>query len=277
MVCGLGRTTSLSFQRITHSAALVAFATLLTTPQSSSFAWSLNSSPTFNTKGSSSSNSQSCRLFSTASFNAAATAAMSSDTCRPGGSGSLEVAIIPCLSDNYGYLIHDAAQGLTAAVDTPEADPYMRELEKRGWTLTHIFNTHHHSDHVGGNLELKKDGVQIYGPAKEKARIPGIDIALADGDEIEFGSVKVRILDVGGHTKGHIAYYFPSEATAFVGDSLFALGCGRMFEGTPTQFWTSLQKLRELPDDTLIYWCVMILSSICGDIDMNLGFDIVNS
>jgi hydroxyacylglutathione hydrolase len=135
---------------------------------------------------------------------------------------TLTVAQIPCLSDNYGYLIHDEATGQTAAIDTPEAGPYQRELLKRGWTLTHIFNTHHHWDHTGANMELKATGdVKIVGPASEK--IPGIDLKLKDGDEIEFGRTKAKIIDVGGHTKGHIAYYFEDDAKVFVGDSLFAL------------------------------------------------------
>ena len=138
---------------------------------------------------------------------------------------SLTVAQIPCLSDNYGYLVHDEVTGQTAAIDTPEAGPYQHELKKRGWTLTHIFNTHHHWDHTGANMELKSlGGVKIVGPATEN--IPGIDEKVKGGDEIEFGSTKAKIIDVGGHTKGHIAYYFEDDAKVFVGDSLFALvGC----------------------------------------------------
>lgn len=166
--------------------------------------------------------------------------------------GSLEVVQFPCLGDNYGYLIHDSTTGRTAAVDTPCAVTYKRELEKRGWKLTHILNTHHHSDHVGGNMELKTEGVQVFGPAAD-GNIPGIDVRLADNDTFSFGGANAVVMDVGGHTRGHIAYYFPEEKSAFVGDSLFALGCGRMFEGTPQQFWTSLQRLRNLPDDTIIY------------------------
>ena len=179
---------------------------------------------------------------------------MSGDTCTASNSAGFTVVQLPCLSDNYGYLIHDEKTGQTAAVDTPEASVYENELEKRGWALTHILNTHHHWDHVGGNKELKKEGVKVYGPAKERPKIPGMDFALEGGDKMEFGSSTVRILDVGGHTLGHIAYYFPGQAKVFVGDSLFALGCGKMFEGTPQQFWASLKRLRSLPDDTLVYW-----------------------
>ncbi|GAX25988.1 hydroxyacylglutathione hydrolase [Fistulifera solaris] len=164
---------------------------------------------------------------------------------------TLQVVQLPCLNDNYGYLLHDATTGATAAVDTPEAGPYQAELRARGWTLTHIFNTHHHWDHTGGNLELKSSEVSIYGPATET--IPGIDRPLRGDDEFEFGGSKVQVIDVGGHTKGHIAYYFPDERKVFVGDSLFALGCGKMFEGTPEQFWGSLKRLRSLPDDTMVY------------------------
>lgn len=166
--------------------------------------------------------------------------------------GSLEVAQFPCLSDNYGYLIHDPKTGQTAAVDTPCATTYKRELSNRGWTLTHILNTHHHFDHVGGNSELKLAGVEVYGPSSD-GDIPGMDVPLKDGDKFSFGGADAVVMDVGGHTAGHIAFYFPKEKTAFVGDSLFALGCGRMFEGTPEQFWATLQRLRELPDDTVIY------------------------
>jgi len=125
-------------------------------------------------------------------------------------------------------------------------------LEKRGWTLTHILNTHHHHDHVGGNSELKTEGVKVYGPAND-GDIPGMDNPLTNSDILSFGNSKARVIDVGGHTLGHIAYYFQQEKTAFVGDSLFALGCGRMFEGTAPQFWLSLKRLRDLPDDTTMY------------------------
>ena len=165
---------------------------------------------------------------------------------------SFTVVQFPCLNDNYGYLIHHDATGHTAAIDSPEAEPYKAELNKRGWTLTHIFNTHHHHDHTGGNMNLKNQGVTIYGPASEK--IPGMDVALKGGDEVEFGSTRAKIMDVGGHTRGHIAYYFQDDAKVFVGDSLFALGCGRMFEGTPEQFWASLKGLRRLPDETEVFW-----------------------
>lgn len=166
----------------------------------------------------------------------------------------LEVHQFPCLSDNYGYLAHDPGTGVTAAIDTPEVGPILKALEEKDWTLTHILNTHHHFDHAGGNLELKeKTACRIIGPKGEAGKIPGLDEAVGDGDSFRFGNHEVKMIDVGGHTLGHIAYYLPETGTAFVGDALFALGCGRIFEGTPQQMWTSLEKLTHLPDDTVVY------------------------
>ena len=166
----------------------------------------------------------------------------------------LEIIQFPCLSDNYGFLIHDDESGLTAAIDTPDARAINGALADKGWKLTHILNTHHHFDHAGGNLELKKKwNCLIVGPAADIERIPGIDIALGDGDSYEFGRYRAAVFDVPGHTRGHIAYYFEDEDVAFVGDTLFALGCGRLFEGTPSQMWTSLQKLLALPNQTRVF------------------------
>eukprot|EP00560_Eucampia_antarctica_P000515 CAMPEP_0197834578 /NCGR_PEP_ID=MMETSP1437-20131217/22926_1 /TAXON_ID=49252 ORGANISM="Eucampia antarctica, Strain CCMP1452" /NCGR_SAMPLE_ID=MMETSP1437 /ASSEMBLY_ACC=CAM_ASM_001096 /LENGTH=272 /DNA_ID=CAMNT_0043439381 /DNA_START=270 /DNA_END=1088 /DNA_ORIENTATION=- len=179
---------------------------------------------------------------------------MSSTTdCASSPSSMVEVVQVPCLEDNYGYLIHDKATGATAVVDTPEAGPYKRELAQRGWKLSHILNTHHHWDHTGANLELKESDVSIYGPLTERDKIPGIDYAVGSGESFAFGDQQVQVLDVGGHTKGHIAFYFPGQDLVFPGDSLFALGCGKMFEGTPIQYWKTLQTLRSLPDQTIIY------------------------
>jgi len=167
---------------------------------------------------------------------------------------AIQVHQFPCLSDNYGYLVHDPDAGLTACIDTPEVKPILAALSEKGWRLTHIFNTHHHFDHAGGNLELKqRTGCLVVGPAAESTRIPGIDVAVGEGDRVEFGAREVRVFDVPGHTSGHIAYWFPDEGVAFVGDTLFALGCGRLFEGTPAQMWSSLRKLMSLPDSTLLY------------------------
>lgn len=167
---------------------------------------------------------------------------------------SLEVHQFPCLSDNYGYLIHDAAAGVTATIDTPEVAPINAALAEKGWKLTHILNTHHHFDHAGGNLELKEQwNCRIIGSRSDASRIPGIDEEVGDGDSFRFGSFDVQVFDVSGHTIGHIAFYIPDAASLFCGDALFALGCGRLFEGTPAQMWNSLQKLSALPDDTRVY------------------------
>ncbi len=167
---------------------------------------------------------------------------------------NLEVHQFPCLSDNYGYLIHDADNGLTATIDTPEVAPINKALEEKGWELTHILNTHHHFDHAGGNLELKeKWGCTIVGARDDADRIPGIDVKVGDGDTYQFGDHTAQVFDVSGHTIGHIAYYFADAGKLFCGDALFALGCGRLFEGTPAQMWTSLQKLIALPDETSVH------------------------
>jgi|TARA_B100002003_G_C14142225_1_gene549168 hydroxyacylglutathione hydrolase len=166
----------------------------------------------------------------------------------------LQVNMFPCLSDNYGYLVHDGDSDVTAAIDTPEASKVNAALEATGWKLTHILNTHHHFDHAGGNLELQaKWGCTIVGSSSDAARIPGIQQQVADGDRFDLGGHSVRVLDVSGHTQGHIAYYFEDDAILFSGDALFALGCGRLFEGLADQMWTSLQKVMALPDDTVVY------------------------
>ncbi len=166
----------------------------------------------------------------------------------------LEVHQFSCLSDNYGYLIHDSDNNLTAAIDTPEVTPLNNALEEKGWKLTHILNTHHHFDHSGGNLELKKQwNCTIVGSKIDKERIPGIDVEVEDGDIYQFGNHQAQVFDVSGHTIGHIAFYFAEDGDLFSGDALFALGCGRLFEGTADQMWSGLQKLIKLPDDTRIY------------------------
>ena len=166
----------------------------------------------------------------------------------------LQIEQIPCLSDNYGYLIHDADTGLTATIDTPDADAIAAEVERRGWRLTHIFNTHHHMDHAGGNLALKaRYDCTIIGPRNDAERIPGIEKGVGDGDQFDFGSTRVQVFDTPGHTRGHIVYYLPAAGVAFVGDTLFAMGCGRLFEGSPDQMWSSLQKILRWPDETRLY------------------------
>ncbi len=166
----------------------------------------------------------------------------------------LQVHQFPCRSDNYGFLAHDPATQSTACIDTPDDDATNAALEKNGWRLTHILNTHHHGDHTGANLSLKERwGCTIVGAANDAERIPGIEVRVSDGDTYTFGGLDAKVFEVPGHTTGHIAYYFESEGIAFVGDTLFALGCGRLFEGTQEMMWNSLQKLMALPDDTVVY------------------------
>jgi hydroxyacylglutathione hydrolase len=166
----------------------------------------------------------------------------------------LVIHMFPCLADNYGYLLHDAESGATAAIDTPDAAAIASELDALGWRLTHILNTHHHADHAGGNLELKRrTGCTIVGPRADAARIPGLDIGVGEGDVVELGKHRAVVFDTPGHTRGHIVYHFAAARAAFVGDTLFAMGCGRLFEGTPAEMWSSLQKILQWPDDTRIF------------------------
>ncbi|KUR78402.1 hydroxyacylglutathione hydrolase [Novosphingobium sp. Fuku2-ISO-50] len=167
---------------------------------------------------------------------------------------SLIVHQFPCLSDNYGYLVHDPQSGETVAIDTPDADAYLAEAEKRGWQITQIWNTHWHPDHAGGNEAIKaQTGCLVVAPEGDAARIAAIDRTVEQGDIVALGAFEATVIDVGGHTLGHVAYYLPGAEIAFVGDSLFALGCGRMFEGTAAQFWDSLKRIKALPPQTLIY------------------------
>ena len=166
----------------------------------------------------------------------------------------LDIHQIPALADNYIYLLRDPTEGACAVVDPAVAGPVLDTLNDLGWVLTHILNTHHHGDHVGGNLEIKAvTDCTIVGPKAEAARIPGIDVEVGEGDRFSLGTAGGRVFDVPGHTRGHIAYWFPESRALFCGDTLFALGCGRLFEGTPAQMWDSLAKLRDLPGDTRVY------------------------
>ena len=165
----------------------------------------------------------------------------------------LTVRQFPCLSDNYGFLARDEATGLVACVDTPDAEVILGELDRLGWDLTLILNTHWHADHAGGNAEIKaKTGATVVGPA-EVERISAVDRKVTDGAVVELGETKFQVIDTGGHTLGHITYFDADDQIAFVGDTLFALGCGRLFEGTAEQMWASLSKLAALPDDTAVY------------------------
>lgn len=166
----------------------------------------------------------------------------------------LEVVQFPCRSDNFGVLLHDAKTGQTATIDAPELKPIVGLLEARGWTLTHIFTTHHHVDHVEANLELKaRYNCVIIGPETEAGRIPGLDKTYKGGDHFDFSGHRVTVIDCPGHTLGGISLYVASEKLLFAADTLFALGCGRLLEGSPAQMWNSLSKLMKLPDDTQVY------------------------
>jgi hydroxyacylglutathione hydrolase len=165
----------------------------------------------------------------------------------------LVIRQFPCLQDNYGFLARDAATGKTATIDTPDAGAILAALRKEGWDLDFILNTHWHPDHAGGNAELKAaTGATIVGPG-EVTRIAPLDRTVAGGDVVEFGATRFSVIETGGHTLGHIAYFAAEDRIAFVGDTLFALGCGRLFEGTPEQMWASLTRLAALPDDTQVY------------------------
>ncbi|NBC20926.1 MAG: hydroxyacylglutathione hydrolase [Alphaproteobacteria bacterium] len=166
----------------------------------------------------------------------------------------LEIHQFPCLNDNYGFLVHDRDSGETAAIDTPDAGKYLAEARSKGWTLTQIWNTHWHPDHAGGNEAIKAEtGCTVTAPAGEAGKIAAIDRTVGGGDTVSLGRFTAEVIDVPGHTLGHIAYYIPAAGVAFVGDALFALGCGRLFEGDAKMMWTSLNRLKALPADTTLY------------------------
>jgi hydroxyacylglutathione hydrolase len=166
----------------------------------------------------------------------------------------LEIEQIPVLSDNYVYLVHDPGTGVTGGVDPAVAEPVLERLAAHGWTLDWILSTHHHADHTGGNLALKEaTGCRVAGAKADAARIPGIDLKLAEGDHFKLGEADALILETPGHTSGHISYWFADARALFCADTLFSLGCGRVFEGTFAQMWDSLSKLAALPDDAVVY------------------------
>lgn len=167
---------------------------------------------------------------------------------------ALEIVRIPVLSDNYVWLVHEPESGETMAVDPAVAEPVLDEAQACGWTITQIWNTHWHPDHTGGNAAIKEaTGCTITGPAAEAERIPTLDRKVAEGDSVSLGKVNAQVLDVPAHTAGHIAFHFPTEQVAFVGDTLFAMGCGRLFEGTAEQMYSNMRKLEALGDETRIY------------------------
>jgi hydroxyacylglutathione hydrolase len=164
----------------------------------------------------------------------------------------LDIELVPCLRDNYAYLVHDRDSGLCGVVDPSEPGPVKSALSRHGWKLTHILNTHHHFDHTGGNLPLKEEfGAAVVGPGKDRDRIPGIDEGVDETTNWRFGNRDVRVLEIPAHTRAHIAFVL--DGAAFTGDTMFAMGCGRLFEGTPEMMWASLSKLARLPDDTRVY------------------------
>ncbi len=166
---------------------------------------------------------------------------------------TLELAIVPCLQDNYAWLIHDQATGATAVVDVPEAPPILRALSARGWRASHILITHHHPDHIDGVPALAgATGARVIGAAADAHRLPPLDEEVHDGDRLRIGMDEGQVIAVPGHTVGHIAFHFPASRLAFTADSLMSCGCGRLFEGTPAQMQASLARLATLPADTLI-------------------------
>ncbi len=166
---------------------------------------------------------------------------------------SITVHQFPCLSDNYGFLVQDAATGQVASIDSPDAAAILAELATLGWSLNLVLNTHWHADHAAGNADLKAaTGCQVWGPA-EVERLTPVDRKLTGGDRVALGETTFQVLETGGHTLGHLSYYSAEDQVAFVGDTLFAMGCGRMFEGSPSQMWASLQSLAALPEQTRVY------------------------
>lgn len=167
---------------------------------------------------------------------------------------SLEIVCLPVLDDNYVWLVHEPVSGETMAVDPAVADPVLAEAEKRGWAITQIWNTHWHPDHTGGNDAIKAaTGCAITGPAAERAKIPTLDRLVSEGDSVRLGEIEAQVIEVPAHTAGHIAYHIPSEEVVFVGDTLFAMGCGRLFEGTPDQMFRNMTRLAALPLETRAY------------------------
>lgn len=167
----------------------------------------------------------------------------------------LELEVFLCRSDNFGVLVHDPESGLTASIDAPEEAAVAAAAKRRGWKISHIFTTHHHTDHVEGNLALKEQfGCEIIGPVNEAVAIPGLDKSMADGDSFPFGDHMVNVIETPGHTVGHICYHFADDKLLFAADTLFALGCGRLLERPAADMWHSLQKLAVLPDETAIYF-----------------------
>ncbi|HZL41081.1 MAG TPA: hydroxyacylglutathione hydrolase [Pseudolabrys sp.] len=165
-----------------------------------------------------------------------------------------ETRLFLCLKDNYGVLVHDTESGATASIDAPEAAPVEAALKATGWKLTDILVTHHHADHTDGIVALKeKYKCRVVAPAAEAETIPAVDQTVREGDKVTVGKLSANVIETPGHTKGHISYWFHADKLAFVGDTLFSIGCGRVIEGTPGMMWRSLVKLRDLPNDTEVF------------------------
>ena len=168
--------------------------------------------------------------------------------------GQLQIHQFPTRSDNFGVLIHDPKTEATAAIDAPDAEELLAALHDKGWTLTHILVTHHHHDHTAGNTIVKRmTGCTIVGPAKEAGSIPALDVEVKEGDMVEIGGAKGKVIETPGHTKGHVSYFFPDDGIVFAGDTLFSVGCGKLLEGDAKTMWSSLSKLAKLPPETKLY------------------------
>ena len=167
---------------------------------------------------------------------------------------SLQIVAVPAFADNYLWLVHDDDSGETAVVDPGDPAPVLAEAERRGWRIDKVLNTHWHPDHTGGNLAIREaTGATVIGPAGENGRVPGLDVSLKEGDRISIGKHEAEVWEVPGHTLGHIAYIFRDDGVAFVGDTMFAMGCGRLFEGSPAQMYRSLERIASLPEDMRLY------------------------
>lgn len=166
---------------------------------------------------------------------------------------TLDIVRVPVLSDNYAWLVHDTDSGETMAIDPGEAAPLIAAADARGWRIGHVWTTHWHPDHTGGNAAMKAQGATVTGPAAEAAKIPTLDVAVTEGDTVALGRHVAHVMTVPGHTQGHVAFHFADDGVIFTGDTLFAMGCGRLFEGTPADMFANMQRYAALPDATIVY------------------------
>lgn len=166
---------------------------------------------------------------------------------------ALEIVRVPVLSDNYAWLVHDPDSGQTMAIDPGEAEPVLAAARARGWRIDQVWTTHWHPDHTDGNAAMKAQGARVTAPVAEAAKIPTLDVAIAEGDRVALGAHVATVMTVPGHTQGHVAYHFADDGVLFTGDTLFAMGCGRLFEGTPADMFANMRRYAALPDDTMVY------------------------